>query len=159
MKMKLGNFLKIAFILCGITLLASSCTEDKYYTDPSIQTKWNIFKLTVNESGKESWKWDDNRKLYYCELDVPSLSEKIAIDGAVLISRDFGDNIFKPLANTEYYYQAPTGDNKGYYYSETVSFDYSPGIIVFYVQASDLFGNTEWTYVPPIMDFKVTFIY
>jgi hypothetical protein len=150
MKMKLGNFLKIAFILCGITLLASSCTEDKYYTDPSIETQWEITEFTIN---KGDWKWDENDASYYYDFDYKELTPFIAEKGAVLASTLI-DGTYRPLAYTTYFI-----NEKGQYCAETINYEYGAGFVRFNISTLDLFENTKINFQPNTFKFKVTLIW
>lgn len=156
MKTKLTNLLKISFVLCGILLLSNSCTEEKYIENPGHETQWDVLFFTV--SGNQ-WEWDNQGEFYYCVKSVSALTKDKAIDGSVQAALVFPNNIYKPLENTEYYFEIVNPPSNGYYFSETVSFIYGPGMVEFRVKASDLYDNSPTNYSPKGMEFKVTIIY
>jgi len=151
MKTKLFQAIKLSFLFCGIILLASSCTEEKYYQNQ--ETEWDVVKRTVEA---DEWGWDQEGGFFYCKKQLLELTKEKCDNGAVLAYRDFGNSVYKMLENTEYYYVGNASD--GYYYSETVGYDFAPGDIYFYVKASDLYDN-DLQYSPPRMTFKVQIIY
>lgn len=146
MNKKLHTISKIGLLLFAVTLLLSSCTEEKYYEDPSIETTWHTEYIDVSSS---QWQWDNVDKCFYYEYkNFKKLHADLAEHGAVLAATLL-NGTYRPLAFTEYY-----GD-----YSETFNYEYGVEFIRFNVTASDLFGNAVEDYKPLSYSFKVTLIY
>ena len=78
MKKKLLLFTKVLCLL-SVSLVFSSCEGDKYYEDPS--TNWTVIDdlkvESANSTVNNRWKWDGDRREFYCILSLPELSEFI----------------------------------------------------------------------------------
>jgi len=147
MSSNLYTFSKIGFFFIAMTFLLSSCTEEKYYEDPSIETTWHIEYIPVESN---QWQWDNTDKCFYYEKrNFEKLHEDLAEEGAVLAATLI-NGTYRPLAFTEYYTE----------HAETVNYEYGVNFIRFNVTASNLFGETLGAnFAPGKYDFKVTLIY
>lgn len=98
------------------------------------------------------WKWDKDAEVYYYDIPVSQLSRNVANDGEVLVSMAFEGDRYIPLSETAYYFN-------NIYFSETIHYNYRPGFVTITIGASDLFDNTDPTYLPPTYTFKITLLY
>ncbi|MDR1808900.1 MAG: hypothetical protein LBR34_00660 [Prevotella sp.] len=154
---------KAMLVLAGFSLLALSCTEEHYYnnggeTEPSAY--WSNYAIDVSQ---DQWRWDANRECYFYEV-TPSpawLTEYIAKNGivqALIKAEDNGYTTFYPLTYVAHYYQQ-TGPDSGYFYTETISYEFDTNYLRFNVAASDLYDNTDASYLPQSYHFQVRLVW
>lgn len=148
MKKRIPLFAKIGLLMMSALFMLSACTEDKYYENP---VDWDIAFPTVN-STEWQWIWDasTNTGYYKATKQMNQLTESLVIDGGIIVARDFGGDLFRPLPYTIYDIYPDGADT----FSQTVDYEYEPGYIHFYCTYSDLYDGR-----PESMTFKVTSFY
>jgi len=153
MNKNLFSLTKLLLVFSTIILILSSCVEEKYYpVDESAY--WDNRKITVKQ---RQWQWDNVKECYFYEEDAPWIGNFIASDG-IVIGLVRNEGTLKPLPFTAYYYQE-TSPNNGYFFSETISYEYKTNYIRFNVAASDLFDGTDPTYLPKEYEFQIRLIW
>jgi hypothetical protein len=150
--------LQVILALLGFSFLISSCTEDHYYDkdrENEPDAYWGKYVIDVPQN---QWRWDGNRECYYYEATpAPTwLTEYIANNGVVLALIDDG-NTFYPLPHVAHYYQ-PMGAS-GYFFTETISYEFDVNYLRFNVAASDLYDNTDVNYQPQSYRFQVRLVW
>lgn len=124
-------------------------------------TKWEIVNITV-EMGH--WSWNDEVKRYEAVYQLPELNEDIyeigAVLGYVFIGTQNVDEVQKLLPYVQSY------DDVDPSYTETISFDIQlkkdgelKPSVAFFIQASDLFGGTEFEGSLPPYNFRLVMIW
>ena len=147
---KTGLLLKI-FLIISVTMCYTSCTVEDCKCSPDMKTMY--FKVDF-----EDWWWNSNFERFEYMFDVPDITNNIYNKGLVhagvfIIEIGQGGKkyeVLKPLPFVQTYADG------SYTYTETISYDISPGSILFNIQASDLYAGDEFlqTY-----NFKVSILY
>lgn len=152
-------FLPLAALAC-IAMTVSSCSDDKHYYYYE-GANFTTVTYTIN---RNKWEWNDDYERYEYVARCPEITDYIfeegTVTGGVFITEDGYDDkgrpvsfeVVKTLPFVQSYYDVPADVT----YTETISFDYTPGWVAFYIQASDLSDTDEYlaTY-----DFKLNIFY
>lgn len=124
-------------------------------------TNWEIVNITVEEG---QWHWDDQAKRYEAVYQLPELNEDIyeigAVLGYVFIGEQNQNEVQKLLPYVQSYDEVEPP------YTETFSFDIQlkkdgklQPTVAFFIQASDLFGGTEFEKSLPVYNFRLVMIW
>lgn len=143
MKKKMCQYAFVLFFAFVLT----ACTEEKYYSEYYVGAE---ISTEVIEIPVRSWEWNSVYNRYEYVLPYPEIDDYIYEYGVVQASvfvqeegmyegKPITFETLKTLPFVQSYYSTPT-----YTYTETISFDISPGSISFYIQASDLSDTDEY---------------
>ncbi|MDR2810431.1 MAG: hypothetical protein LBB84_07745 [Tannerellaceae bacterium] len=141
---------KILFILLAVAGFLS-CEGPK---ETGVETQWKAIYYTVKE---DDWQLQGvkggTNSYYQFVFDEPALTDFIYTEGIVIgyqvIDPGTADEVLRPLPDTW-----PVGE-KSSYWTESISFDYMPGSVAFYVGYSDFATNI----LPSTMTFKLMMIW
>ena len=157
-------FLKIILIF-SLTMSFTGCIVDECKcgrshdcTCPPYGETTNLTTLlfTVNV---DSWWWNPSFGRFEYMFDAPKITNTIYANGLVhagvfIKEMGTGGKEYEVLKMLPFVQTYPDGDT--YTYTETISYDISPGSIMFTIQCSDLYTGDEFlqTY-----EFKVSILY
>ena len=153
---KTGLLLKI-FLIFSLTMCFTACTvvEECNCGKQYIPDLKSLF-FTVDV---KDWWWNGNLGRYEFQFNAPDITNNIYENGLVhagifIWESGSGGNyeVLKSLPYVQSYYDARYDIT----YTETISYDISPGSILFCIQLSDLYSGDEFlqTY-----EFKVSLLY
>ena len=152
MRVKSKNFFKIAFTLCCVLLLSSSCEKKEYYDNYYNDTDVWVDFITIKKS---DWKWNDVNSRYEVikYLDVSQKYYDDSVINASVFLHDGDVEVQTPLPYLRTWYEGNIT------YSETLSYDVSfqDQTIAFYIQSSDLIRDDS--VLPNSYQIKYSFIY
>ncbi|MDR1756783.1 MAG: hypothetical protein LBR65_07505 [Culturomica sp.] len=151
MKENLLSFFRKSALFCGLVLAATGCNLEEDSVE--IVTE-HIF---VNY---RDWAWNDFYARWECLVEWPYLTEDVyneaTVIGSVYVNEtDANDRVYTTSKNLPFVHTFQ--DDNYRIFTETISFDVSPGTLCFYVQNDDLDSRRE-----PVQDeyeFKVTAIW
>lgn len=159
MTKKLLQLTKAALLICSISLLFNSCTEEKtYYVDPQGDFAYVLLKDQIKIDANQ-WVWDDNTARYKASVSFPELQKNdyefgMAI-GNIYITEDANG------VDTEKLYPVPyirSYFNNDVPFTETIScaLSYDKKSVEFYIEPSNKIEAPEarLTYY-----FKVAIVY
>jgi len=134
--------------LAGGLLLAAvfsltSCTTEKYYNEYYEGPVMTTRNITVNQG---RFEWNEIYRRYEFWADMREITNDIYQNGVVTVSLYIKENgydngqpveydVLKPLPFLQSY---AIGGNINDTFTENISFDISPGLVGFSIQASDL---------------------
>ncbi|MDR1938631.1 MAG: hypothetical protein LBQ73_09090 [Tannerellaceae bacterium] len=123
--------------------------------ESGVQTQWKSVYYTVKEQDWMLVGGQNNPNSYYLyEFDEPALTDFIYEEGVVIgyvvANPGTPDEVLRPLPDTW-----PLADDRGDTWMESVTFDYMPGSVAFYVGYSDFATAVR----PPVMTFKLMMIW
>ncbi|GAB6010365.1 hypothetical protein [Dysgonomonas reticulitermitis] len=133
--MKLYKYLVI-IVLCvvGFTGCGDKITEE-YYTGTMLHNEYIIVEKDANK-----WWWDEDLESYVYSFDIPKLTKGIYDDGTVVASVFVDpetDHERMELLPFLFTYWAEYDDGTLKTYTENVNCSIQPGVVTFYIQASD----------------------
>ena len=151
---------KISLLILLITVAFSGCIKKEYYEDYYDQyytvngVELSVYNFTI---GINDWKWNTAIQRYECLRDFKEITKDIYEDGYVNaqifvweVERDGSEyETLKPLPFVQSYFDEVTNMP----FTETISYDISPGYILFSIQLSELWSTDEWLID---YDFKVS---
>ena len=149
---------KIVFFLFALLMTFASCEGPMGPEGPAGPgTNWKILTFTVDS---RDWKMmqneDGSNPRFFYEFEVPEIDEFIYTDGLVsaYMYTNVGIETQTPLP---YVLHQEAVDNQGntILWTETYTYDYSPGSIAFYSTFSDFFVEQN----PPTMEFRVALMW
>lgn len=154
MNVKLNKFIKIAFTLCCVLLISSSCTKEyykEYYDNNPISLQLNFEDIKNTD-----WVWNDNNGRYEVIRDFPELTKSMYDNGHLAATVFIKDGVNELQTPLPYITTYSDGTNL---YTETLSFDisYTDKSIAFYIQSSDL-GRDD-SMLPNLYQIKVSIVY
>ena len=134
---KIYHTLKFSLLFLLITVGFSSCEFNEVGVD------LDVYNITVY---KDDWAWNPDIKRYECLFEFNEITENVYKNGfvhaQVFVLEGRGSNTYqtlKPLPFVQSY--EPVGRVP---YTETISYDVSPGSILFSIQMSDLSNTYQW---------------
>lgn len=138
--------MKKILLLFAIALFAVAC-EDSL---PESLTTKQIINITVNKGDwVESTDADGLNRYYSCHVSMPEINSTIYNKGSVVVYY-YNGNTQQQLPYVRHYQ-----NTAGYYWTETVDFDYTKGGMDLYVTDSDFAPNNR----PDGMDFRVVLMW
>lgn len=153
MKARLCKYLIISLISVFGIIGFTGCGDDvtnEYYEGNVLVNKY----ITVKSN---QWTWDENIESYVYSAAIPELTSKVYNDGTVVASTFVNpdtDNERMELLPYSFTYLEQDNEGKWYTYTENVSCSFTPGNVIFYIQASDrLEGGVADDY-----EFKISLI-
>jgi len=133
---RIYHTLKISLLLMLITVGFSSCEYNE-----GVELDVHVLIVRFND-----WVWNPEIKRYECLFEFDAITEKVYESGfvhaQVFVLEGRGSNKYqtlKPLPFVQSY--EPVGRVP---YTETISYDVSPGSILFSIQLSDLSNTYQW---------------
>ena len=144
------HILKISIFCLIITFGFSGCIKKEYFEDYH-EHYYDVYETGVELSiynftiGINDWIWNSTIKRYECLLKFNEITEYIYEKGFVNAqifvwekNRDGSEyETLKPLPFVQSYYD----EVNDVYFTETISYDVSPGHILFGIQLSDLWDS------------------
>ena len=156
------NILKASIFCLIITFGFSGCIKKEYFEDYhdhyhsyyETGVELTVYNFTI---GINDWKWNQIYERYECVLNFKEITEYIYEKGFVNAqvfvwekNRDGSEyETLKPLPFVQSYFD----EFENIPYTETISYDVSPGYILFSIQLSELWSTDEWL---NDYDFKVS---
>ena len=143
--------LKISIFFLIIAFGFTGCIKREYidvhehYNEYYEGVELIVYNITV---GINDWVWNPSIKRYECLLEFSNITNNIYEKGYVNAQIFVWENnnngsqyeTLKPLPFVQSYYD----DRYDITYTETISYDISPGYILFSIQMSDLYDGDEW---------------
>ncbi|MDR1356748.1 MAG: hypothetical protein LBJ58_03655 [Tannerellaceae bacterium] len=122
--------------------------------EPGMETQWKYVYYTVNQQDWEPvGNYNELGSFYRYGFDEPNLTDFIYTEGVVMgyavINPGTREEILRPLPDTW-----PMAEDTNTW-TESVTFDYMPGYVTFYVGYSDFATGIR----PPTMTFKLMMIW
>ncbi|MDR1918935.1 MAG: hypothetical protein LBQ65_04730 [Tannerellaceae bacterium] len=119
------------------------------------ETQWKYVYYTVREQDWVLVGGQNNPNSFYqYAFDEPALTDFIYEEGVVMgylvANPGTRDEVLRPLPDTW-----PVADGSDFYWTESVTFDYMPGSVAFFVGYSDFATTVR----PPEMKFKLMMIW
>ena len=134
---RIYHTLKISLLLMLIAAGFSSCEIN----DVGVELDVHILTVEIND-----WEWNPSFRRYECLFIFDEITEDVYLNGFVnaqvfVLENDGGISYetLKPLPFVQSYFDAARVP-----YTETISYDVSPGSILFSFQLSDLQNNSQW---------------
>ena len=156
MKRKFTKALFAGLFFLGILFSGTSCVMDNGVDTKEIQDminnslngQWQIVNILVK---KEHWKWQEgnipnsNKGYYYCDVNLPELTESIFDEGAVIAYYKHSNNSKTALPFVQVYDYEYVENGVTYVgnYTENISCDFNlgtPSTATFIIEASDRLG-------------------
>ncbi|GAB6010510.1 hypothetical protein [Viscerimonas tarda] len=154
MKKKLFFWTNISLLFLGVLMFSASCSDDNdSRIIPDESAYWDKRTIVVTP---QQWLWDSEQECYFYSERVPWLDSFIASDG-IVIALINNSGTYKPLPFTANYYEP--ANPGGYFYSETIDYEYGASYIRFNVKESLLFSDTDQYYVPGTYEFQLRLIW
>ena len=134
---KIYHTLKFSLLFLLITVCFTSC---EYHEGVEL----DVYNITVY---KNDWVWNSNIRRYECLLRFDEITERVYEKGFVNAqifiweeNRNGNYETLKPLPFVQSYYDPVSRVP----YTETISYDVSPGYILFSIQLSNLNDSNQW---------------
>jgi hypothetical protein len=135
-------------LLIALPVIACLCSCERSIVSPGDYAYYTVRERDWELVGRPGTV----NSFYQYSFDEPKLTRRIYEEGAVLgyivANYGMGDEVLRPLPDTW-----PTGEYPAMW-TESVSFDYKPGLVTFFVGYSDFATNVP----PPTMTFKLVMI-
>ena len=133
---KIYHKLKISLLALLIIIGVSGCE-----INDGVDLDVRVFTVDVSD-----WSWNQNYQRYECMFLFDEITEYIYNEGFINaqvyiseVNRNGNYETLKPLPFVQTYLTATRTT-----YTETISYDVSPGSILFSIQSSDLTDNSQW---------------
>jgi len=134
---RIYHTLRISLLFLFITVGFTSCEYQE-----GVELDVHVLTVDFND-----WVWNPNYKRYECLFEFDEITERIYEKGFVnaqifVWEENRGSNYetLKPLPFVQSYYDP----SNRVHYTETISYDVSPGYILFSIQLSDLYDGNQW---------------
>ena len=153
---------KILLILL-ITVSFSGCIKKEYFEDYhehyydvyETGVELSVYNFTIDMN---DWVWNQIYQRYECVRNFKEITEYIYekgfVNAQIFVWEEYRDGseyeTLKPLPFVQSYFDKVTNMP----YTETISYDVSPGYILFSIQLSELWDTDEW--LADYYDFKVS---
>ena len=139
------QILKISILFLIITFGFTGCIKREYNEFYEIGVELDVYNINV---GINDWVWNPTIKRYEYLRGFNQITKNIYEKGFVNAQvfvwevNDDGSKYetLKPLPFVQSYYDSIFDVT----YTETISYDISPGYILFSIQLSDLYDSDEW---------------
>ena len=134
---KIYHTLKVSLLFLLITVGVSSCE-----IHDGVDLDVHVLTVDIND-----WIWNSNYQRYECAFRFDELTAYIYDEGFVnaqvyIWEKDRGSNEYETLKPLPFVQTYLTGARVTY--TETISYDVSPGSILFSIQSSDLSSNSQY---------------
>ncbi|NDV95977.1 hypothetical protein D0T84_13800 [Dysgonomonas sp. 521] len=137
MKTRLYKYLVISLLavlgVTGLTSCGDDITEQYYVVGTQLSNEY----ILVN---KNQWNWDEDLECYVYSHNLSALDDHVYNNGAVVTSVFVNpDKDSERLEQLPFLftYWAEYDDGEWRTYTENLNCSYKPGVVTFYIQASD----------------------
>ena len=137
------RILRISIFFLIITFGFTGCIKKEYY---EIGVELDVYNITIDYY---DWYWNPSFERYEYVVEFNKITknvfEKGYVNVQIFVKEKNSDGseyvILKPLPFVQTYRDL---EDDEYKYTETISYDVSPGDILFSIQTSDLWDGDEW---------------
>ena len=155
----INHIFKILVFFLIITLGFTGCTKKEYfdvhehyydvheYYEYYEGVKLVVYNITVDVN---DWVWNQNFERFEYIVEFDKITEDVYetgfVNAQIFVWEENRDGsvyeTLKPLPFVQTYRDQRVSQN--YTYTETISYDVSPGYILFSIQLSDLYDSDQW---------------
>lgn len=156
------NILRISALALALTVLLTSCERTVVVEDPSLQ---KFETVLINVNGRD-WQYSniENNNYYMATVNMPEITGPVFKEGLVKMYRvyNWGTNnasqVEMPFTRHNEECIDPIA-GEWVFYTETVDYEFSPGIMSIFYTVSDFDYELNPSFVPENMTFRCVIMY
>lgn len=156
------NILRISVLALALTVLLTSCERTVVVQDPSLQK----FETVLINVSRNQWQYSniENNNYFMATVNMPEITGPVFKEGLVKMYRVYNWNtanasqVEMPFTSHSEECVDPVA-NEWIFYTETVDYEFSPGIMSIFYTVSDFDYEIDTSFVPESMTFRCVIMY